>query len=541
MSYYNPHKRPYDTTQPEYNVDQQQQQLPQTRYQPFVPPGFNPHQPAPYKARVNYTQQQQQQPSISPTNINIQPQQHQQQQFRQPRSYRQPRSRQPVQYNQNPYIQHGSGNTINYHSTVLCGYPLDLYPLLMSKDVLPNSDSDSDNNKKQDNDKIEHKTNNTTATITTTTGSALPVPTIRKTVLDNGLIADNVTIDSEADAAAIAHLQKLSGSYNKKVKKLTSQEEQLLQLQKYNSDNNTSYNWVDITQPIQSLSTDPVSPVIHFRNVSDTIDESDIQLICNQFGPVVKTVIIRHKHQAMCQFQHINYAISMINHYINTNTVPIIKNTKLYCRYSQHQAIIENDSKNDKHNDNSDKNITPNNIISIIIKCDIDPEQNGYCVTVDLLYNIFSIYGTVHKIVIVKKFDWQGFIQYTDIDSAKLAYIMLNTKSVYIDTNTLSKPLELQINISYSTLKDLNIKVQGYKSKDFILQQAQLQVQQQQQQMPQQQMQQQIQQSQQQSNQQHSHSNNDSNSNDDVTDQRTDINNNVENTNDTSVTTEPVM
>jgi polypyrimidine tract-binding protein 2 len=83
-----------------------------------------------------------------------------------------------------------------------------------------------------------------------------------------------------------------------------------------------------------------------------------------------------------------------------------------------------------------------------------------YPVTADVLHQVFSKFGAVHKIVIFSKSgSFQCLIQFGDLNSAVTAKSALDGQQIYVGCCTLK--------IQFSKLKHLDVKYNNDKARDY--------------------------------------------------------------------------
>ncbi|KAK9861720.1 hypothetical protein WJX84_002519 [Apatococcus fuscideae] len=96
-----------------------------------------------------------------------------------------------------------------------------------------------------------------------------------------------------------------------------------------------------------------------------------------------------------------------------------------------------------------------------VLLCSI--ENQMYPVTVDPLHTVFSPYGAVQKIAIFEKNNgWQALIQYADPVSAANAKTALEGHAIYDGGYN-------RLKIAYSVHRDLNVKGNNERSRDYTL------------------------------------------------------------------------
>ncbi|XP_022750664.1 polypyrimidine tract-binding protein homolog 1-like isoform X2 [Durio zibethinus] len=90
-------------------------------------------------------------------------------------------------------------------------------------------------------------------------------------------------------------------------------------------------------------------------------------------------------------------------------------------------------------------------------------ENMQYAVTVDVLYTVFSAFGTVQKIAIFEKNGGtQALIQYPDVTTAAVAKESLEGHCIYDGGYC-------KLHLSYSRHTDLNVKAYSDKSRDYTI------------------------------------------------------------------------
>ncbi|KAH9309732.1 hypothetical protein KI387_037643 [Taxus chinensis] len=93
-------------------------------------------------------------------------------------------------------------------------------------------------------------------------------------------------------------------------------------------------------------------------------------------------------------------------------------------------------------------------------------ENMQYAVNVDVLHTVFSAFGTVQKIAIFEKnLATQALIQYADVPTAVVAKDALEGHCIYNGGYC-------KLHLSYSRHRDLNVKANNDRSRDYTLPQA---------------------------------------------------------------------
>jgi len=202
-----------------------------------------------------------------------------------------------------------------------------------------------------------------------------------------------------------------------------------------------------------SLSPDPPSKVIHFRNVTSEIAQEDMIELAAPFGTVEKVVMMATKNQALLEFRDLSSAVSMSNFYVNTQ--PMVRGRKVYMRFSRHQALNAAAS-------------SVNRILLVTLHTDQEPVIQ---ITADIIWQIYSSYGVIEKIVVINKpaedsrgKGLQALVQYQSPSSAQTASQYLNGKTVYVGTDPI---LSITLYIQYSHLQELTIKHNSATARDY--------------------------------------------------------------------------
>ncbi|XP_036450968.1 polypyrimidine tract-binding protein 3 isoform X3 [Colossoma macropomum] len=166
-------------------------------------------------------------------------------------------------------------------------------------------------------------------------------------------------------------------------------------------------------------------------------------------------------------------AITMVNYY--TTATPHVRNQPVYIQYSNHrelktdnlpnqgrtqaalQAVNAVHSGNMTHSASaSDSSMMPGQspVLRIIV------ENLFYPVSLEVLHQIFSKFGTVLKIItFTKNNQFQALLQYADPMNAHHAKVTLDGQNIYNACCTLR--------IEFSKLTSLNVKYNNDKSRDF--------------------------------------------------------------------------
>uniref|UniRef100_A0A8B9JRQ9 Polypyrimidine tract-binding protein 2 n=1 Tax=Astyanax mexicanus TaxID=7994 RepID=A0A8B9JRQ9_ASTMX len=173
------------------------------------------------------------------------------------------------------------------------------------------------------------------------------------------------------------------------------------------------------------------------------------------FGKVTNILTLKGKNQAFLELSTEEAAITMVNYY--SAVTPHVRNVPVFIQYSNHKELkTDNANQSTPSSGSSDGTLTsPSSpVLRIII------DNMFYPVTLDVLQQIFSKFGTVMKIItFTKNNQFQALLQYNDAGSAQQAKVALDGQNIYNACCTLR--------IDYSKLVNLNVKYNNDKSRDY--------------------------------------------------------------------------
>ncbi|XP_060751381.1 polypyrimidine tract-binding protein 3 isoform X1 [Tachysurus vachellii] len=215
------------------------------------------------------------------------------------------------------------------------------------------------------------------------------------------------------------------------------------------------------------------SRVLHVRKVPLEVSEAEVISLGIPFGKVTNLLMLKSKNQAFIEMASEESAITMVNYY--TTATPHVRNQPVYIQYSNHrelktdnlpnqgrtqatlQAVNAVHSGNMTHSASaSDSSMMPGQspVLRIIV------ENLFYPVSLEVLHQIFSKFGTVLKIItFTKNNQFQALLQYADPINSHHAKLTLDGQNIYNACCTLR--------IEFSKLTSLNVKYNNDKSRDF--------------------------------------------------------------------------
>ncbi|XP_039589181.1 polypyrimidine tract-binding protein 3 isoform X2 [Passer montanus] len=220
----------------------------------------------------------------------------------------------------------------------------------------------------------------------------------------------------------------------------------------------------------------PCSPsrVVHIRQITDGVTGAEVVSLGLPFGKVTNILMLRGKGQAFLEMASIDAAVSMVNYY--ALATPLLHNQPVYVQYSNYKELRTDNQHNQarpqpapqcvnavQHGNlgitsalAAEGGVLPSNgsVLRIVV-------ENVFCpVTLDILYQIFSKFGLVLKIVMFHKNNqFQALLQYADATNAYYAKMSLDGHCIYAGCCTL--------HIDFSKLTNLTVKYNNDKSRDF--------------------------------------------------------------------------
>ncbi|XP_041104191.1 polypyrimidine tract-binding protein 3-like isoform X1 [Polyodon spathula] len=217
------------------------------------------------------------------------------------------------------------------------------------------------------------------------------------------------------------------------------------------------------------------SRVLHIRKIPIEVTEAEIISLGLPFGKVTNLLMLKGKNQAFVEMASEEAAITMVNYY--STATPHLRNQPVFIQYSNHRELktdnLPNQARaqvalqavNAMHSGNmtlagsssaSEGHLMPGQspVLRIIV------ENLFYPVSLEVLHQIFSKFGTVLKIItFTKNNQFQALLQYADPVNAHHARLALDGQNIYNACCTLR--------VEFSKLTSLNVKYNNDKSRDF--------------------------------------------------------------------------
>nr|XP_016846558.1 PREDICTED: polypyrimidine tract-binding protein 3 isoform X3 [Anolis carolinensis] len=220
----------------------------------------------------------------------------------------------------------------------------------------------------------------------------------------------------------------------------------------------------------------PCSPsrVLHLRKIPNDVTEAEVISLGLPFGRVTNLLMLKGKSQAFLEMASEEAAVTMVNYY--TPITPHLRSQPVYIQYSNHRELKTDNLPNQARTQAALQAVSAvqsgglaltgapategglppgqSSVLRIIV------ENLFYPVTLEVLYQIFSKFGTVLKIItFTKNNQFQALLQYADPLNAHYARMALDGQNIYNACCTLR--------IDFSKLTSLNVKYNNDKSRDF--------------------------------------------------------------------------
>nr|CAA36321.1 25kDa nuclear protein [Mus musculus] len=218
------------------------------------------------------------------------------------------------------------------------------------------------------------------------------------------------------------------------------------------------------------------SRVIHVRKLPSDVTEGEVISLGLPFGKVTNLLMLKGKNQAFIEMNTEEAANTMVNYY--TSVAPVLRGQPIYIQFSNHKELKTDSSPNQVRAQaalQAVNSVQSGNLALAASAAAVDAgmamagqspvlriivENLFYPVTLDVLHQIFSKFGTVLKIItFTKNNQFQALLQYADPVSAQHAKLSLDGQNIYNACCTLR--------IDFSKLTSLNVKYNNDKSRDY--------------------------------------------------------------------------
>ncbi|XP_075813341.1 polypyrimidine tract-binding protein 1-like [Microtus pennsylvanicus] len=220
------------------------------------------------------------------------------------------------------------------------------------------------------------------------------------------------------------------------------------------------------------------SRVIHIHRLPSSVTEREVLCLALPFGKVSNLLFLKSKNQAFMEMSTEEAANTMVNYY--TWVSPVLRGQPVHVQFSRYKELKvsrchEQASAPGQAGLPAENSDRAADLPSAAPAADVDTgtvvathssvlrilvENYFYRVTLDVLHQLFSRFGTVLKIIIYSKNSrFQGLLQYADALSAQRAKLFLDGQNIYDACCTLR--------IAFSGLTDLTVMYNNDRSRDY--------------------------------------------------------------------------
>ncbi|CAI9602556.1 unnamed protein product [Staurois parvus] len=218
------------------------------------------------------------------------------------------------------------------------------------------------------------------------------------------------------------------------------------------------------------------SRVIHVRQLPGDVTEAEVISLGLPFGKVTNLLMLKGKNQAFLEMNTEEAANTMVNYF--ATVTPVLRSQPIYIQFSNHKELKTDNSPNQARAQAAllaVNSVQSGNVALSATAAAVDAgmaisgqspvlriivENLFYPVTLDVLQQIFSKFGTVLKIItFTKNNQFQALLQYSDPMCAQHAKLALDGQNIYNACCTLR--------IDFSKLTSLNVKYNNDKSRDY--------------------------------------------------------------------------
>ena len=208
--------------------------------------------------------------------------------------------------------------------------------------------------------------------------------------------------------------------------------------------------------------------------------QEELEDLSRSFGRLVKTKLNvgANRNQAFIEFPDVNSAVNMVHHFMSSaepakvcdhqiwplqrskNMLYLsdllllvqVRGKTVYLQYSTRQEIVNATSSAEE----------PSNVLLATLE-NLQPDT---VITIEQLWAVFAAFGSVQKIATFEKSaGFQALVQYESAPVAKAAKDQLDGRT--IPRSILQSRTPCQLRIAFSGHRDLNVKFQSHRGRDF--------------------------------------------------------------------------
>uniref|UniRef100_A0A8C6UD19 Polypyrimidine tract binding protein 2 n=1 Tax=Neogobius melanostomus TaxID=47308 RepID=A0A8C6UD19_9GOBI len=239
----------------------------------------------------------------------------------------------------------------------------------------------------------------------------------------------------------------------------------------YNSPCSLSSDGASNGSDSKKLRVDDPTPsrVLHIRKLPSDVTDTEVIALGLPFGKVTNILTLKGKNQAFLEMSSEESAVTMMNYYSTVS--PLVRHSPVFIQFSNHKEL-KTDSTNQRTQavlqavSAVQSSSSPTTELSELLSAPCSPvlriiiENMFYPVTLDVLQQIFSKFGTVMKIItFTKNNQFQALLQFSEPIQAQQAKLTLDGQNIYNSCCTLR--------IDFSKLVNLNVKYNNDKSRDY--------------------------------------------------------------------------
>ncbi|NXH16704.1 PTBP3 protein, partial [Bucco capensis] len=214
------------------------------------------------------------------------------------------------------------------------------------------------------------------------------------------------------------------------------------------------------------------SRVLRLRQVPEDVAEGEVISLALPFGKVTNLLMPKGKNQAFLEMASEEAATAVMDHY--SSTVPKLRGQPICIQYSCHKELKTDNMPNQARAKSTLQAVTaiqpgslataaapaaeggirPSPVVRIVVGNALYP------LTLEMLYQIFSKFGSVLKIItFTKNNQFQALLQYADPMSSCCAKTTVDGRTIYSAYCTLR--------VDFSKLTNLKVKYNNDRSRDF--------------------------------------------------------------------------
>jgi heterogeneous nuclear ribonucleoprotein L len=169
------------------------------------------------------------------------------------------------------------------------------------------------------------------------------------------------------------------------------------------------------------------SPVLHIRGLPEHTLEMDLIKLFDVYGEVREVTMMPQKRQALVEFKNLSDAEKVVE---KSSESPLtIGHNQIQVSFSTSKRIVQRAADKDS-SEQSDESMENNVLLFTIYNAQ-------YPITVEIIHQITSPYGTVVRIVMFRKTQVQAMVELKSIDDARNAKRNLNGADIYSGCCTL--------------------------------------------------------------------------------------------------------